>query len=262
MFSLKVLSINVPYSPFFNIKDRLRHICEFVNKEKIDIICFQEILFERNVFFIKKFLKGYECVYFKKRNLIRGGIVTFLKFEVLDSRFVSFKTQNSLHPFSLSDRFLDKGFIHSSFEFNGEKIELLNTHLIAKYSNLESELRVHQSQISFILNYLLKIQGKLILGGDFNFSENDISYTGFLSKSGLFDPHKGKNYVSVDTKKRGSFFYRMLNFFGPRKMDFIFLGGFDGFVEEKIVFREPFFCRGKKINVSDHLGVYCLIYLN
>lgn len=255
MQKLSILSFNVFGSPHsLNKKRRMSEIGEAINTLSPDIVALQEVFFKKDREKITKGLINHK--YFeipKKHKFIfggSGGLMFFSKFEIVEFYFEKYKEQGPITPiFSLTDRAVGKGFLHVKVAVDGEILNLINTHILGNYRDLERESVAQKKQIGQLVDYILKIpmKEKLIFCGDLNVNPQKEIYRDFIEKTKLFDPLDGNNDLSIHLKLRKFLFRIYRNM--PERLDYTCFKNIENEkINQEIVF--------KGSEISDHMGIY------
>ena len=261
---MKLITLNCALSLWnFRRKSKLPYIVKALIDEKPDIIFLQEISFKSDASYIVEKLSqsGFIDSFYSDTLLIVS------KHRFISQVYKRFKPHFSYNIFSTVYEVLNwlygKGYQIVNINHDDKPIALINTHLLSTAYwhdyNLHYIARYRQlSQIQGYLKNSLPERAQLILGGDFNFDINTAAYKIIIEDYGFFDPFaqiKG-NTISTQNLNRISFFVEKLN----QRLDHIFIKGFKGHKTfGNIVFREPYFVNGKKLQISDHYGLALII---
>ncbi|MDP3966030.1 MAG: endonuclease/exonuclease/phosphatase family protein [archaeon] len=260
--NLTIVSENLMDVPWiYSWNKRIRQTAREILKLNPDIISFQEAVFKKTRRTLENELKGY--------TMYKGDaseILIFSKIPIKGYKYEKYKKNGYWYPFSWSDAIAGKGFQHIKFDFGKEKINLLNTHLIAPYTKFKSkaEFEVILSQLDQLISYCKKLKGKLIICGDFNFGtkmmENTHArkdlYKRIKDKLNILNPlEKEKiNYFNFRAPFDNKFFQKFLP--PLERYVHVFLKGFEKKkVYQKNVLTEKIDAGNKKVYPSNHPGI-------
>jgi len=164
---MKVICYNIwglptPFSK--DMKKRVSQLSKFLNKEKPDIICLQEVWMYGTLKKLKKELKDYYCTTSEKGIFFnKSGLATFTK-----TKPVSFKFTKYSNTFErLEERIAGKGFLETTIKTKKGELSIINTHTFARYTKEHDEIL--KQQFNQLLKYL-KNKKNYLLAGDLNMS--------------------------------------------------------------------------------------------
>jgi len=169
---IKIATLNfwgLPWPFSVDKKKRLEMLVLFIKRNKLDIICLQEIWLNRDFKYLCFKLSEYYS--FKPKNFIfnSSGLVIFSKFKLSDSEFYPF---NFLFKnFELSR----KGFILLKVKIKNKIFKIINTHLY-HHQNIFGE-KTREKQINLIRKNL--DNSPTFILGDFNTINNNWSINKF-----------------------------------------------------------------------------------
>lgn len=170
-----------------------------------NLIQFHDIILLQECYEILSIEKDFSDLYISRGtlsgfNLIHSGLVILSTFPILETKFIPYKSYNSL----TFDRFTEKGFLSILIRIGYEDIRIINTHLQSSdYNRYDHNVFL---QFNELLNYTKNIKENYIIGGDFNIDINDIKY--FYKENFIYptDPTifiDFKTGHSQSTKKKG-----------------------------------------------------------
>lgn len=156
---MKVLTYNIHKGMDSNNTSTLTEIATYLKQGDYDIICLQEVLYHQ----FKKIKKALKMngafVANVNKPPILYGICIFSKYNIV----------NNSHVF-LTSKKEQRGLLSVELDVNGENISVINTHL-----GLDKGER--SVQISEILDFTNRLNGKIIICGDLN--EKNININNF-----------------------------------------------------------------------------------
>lgn len=157
---LKILNYNIHRGKDANDKYTLSEIINFMKKSDADIICFQEVLFSQhiairdNTEFKSQFVANINIP------IASTGVATYSKYPIIESNHVKLTSEGE-----------QRGALHTVFKIDGKIINVINVHL-----GLGKQERATQKKE--ILEYANKLQGEVIITGDFN--QLGVNMEGFI----------------------------------------------------------------------------------
>lgn len=158
---MKILCYNIHRAMDASNKSTINSMIRFFKSQNPDVICLQEVMYCQFLY-MKVFLNmdGVFAANVVKR-ISKYGICIFSKRKI----------QMSEHVF-LPSKKEQRGFLYVTIKLDNKKIlKIINTHL-----GLDSDER--KDQINTILNYIKKLDGNMVLCGDFN--EKNINLDEFI----------------------------------------------------------------------------------
>ncbi|HEY4509232.1 MAG TPA: endonuclease/exonuclease/phosphatase family protein [Candidatus Paceibacterota bacterium] len=257
---MRLITLNCALSPWSpGRKKRLPYIVKALIDEKPDVIFFQEVFWKSDAnYIVKKLIQsGFTDSFYSDTLLIIS------KYPFISHTYQRFKLHfdHNIFPniYKLLNWIYGKGYQVVELNFDNQLITFINTHLLSTgYGhdyNLYHLARMGQfTEIYDYFNNELYQAKRIIVGGDFNFDINSSSYTMITNGYGFTDPLREVvgNTFSADNLNRKFFWLEKLN----QRLDHIFIKGFEGHKTfGKIVFCEPYFVNGNKLQVSDHYGL-------
>lgn len=203
--SIKALSYNVwglPIAlPGHDQSNRFKQISDSILVRDFEIICLQEVFNPKirshliNKLASKYFTASdYSCNQSILGSLIQkdcyGGLMTLSKFPIIEETFFKF---SSIKGSSLIEKIGSKGFLFSTIQWNGQLINIINTHLYAGNSQKAAYCRMNQIlEMEKILQELESFKKyPTFLFGDLNIVHPDI-----VKKDGNFKSTNTYNYLN------------------------------------------------------------------
>jgi len=256
---IKIITINCFDTPLsLKRSARIKHLISELVKFKVDVLCFQELVFLKKVKSISKIFEeiGYYTFYTPGRRINKGGLLVVSRYPVISSEYLKFKNQATLFSFQLTDKLLKKGYQKIKIEVNGRIVTIVNTHLVSLYKYISvKENRILFKQFSELLDGIKteRERERTIVAGDFNISLTDNLYKEIEEKTNLFDPLRGENLITVcknNTQRKN--FYKIRK---DARLDYILISKDLKNISQRIILNDLYTIRGKKIHLSDHFGL-------
>jgi endonuclease/exonuclease/phosphatase family metal-dependent hydrolase len=264
MPQFSILTFNCFGAPFTEHRAlRFRQIAKEIKKLDPDIVMLQEVIYRSDMRILLRELDGiyhFPTINFAAGYLNRnGGLLTISKHKFKAINFEGF-TKQGVFPYGMIDSTINKGYLHAKIQINQElDLEVINTHLVRNYFETEAMREVQYKQLRQIHFYMKKIEGAIILGGDFNCRINTANYHTFMHLSKLVNPNtepictfdtQHSNFLSTFGREECSRIdYTLYNNFKPKSV-----------VQTK-VFTEPYVGRKIETFLSDHYGLYTVFEL-
>ncbi len=180
MRCLRIVTLNCLY--LSRPRARLRVIGRLLKEMAPDVTCLQEVFFRRNVSLLDD-----DRAVFRPGGLgVAGGLVTLADGPVDSWRFEPFRTTVW---FELLAR---KGFLMTRLRLGGEAVTVVNTHLLANYSenwDLDNYYARRQlDELGQLATAIRQLPGEelAIVAGHFNVPANSPQFMDFMSDCGLF----------------------------------------------------------------------------
>ena len=258
--SIQVLSWNVFLRPFIlndGQMERVYEIGEYLKNSGADVLVLQEVFHNRARRELKRSLKSIYPYQTKKGPVtwlgIPSGVVFFSKMPIIKERIISFSFSKG------SDRLAKKGAILVTFEKNGQKINILGTHLQAG-SELSTK-KIRAAQINEITEVVQDLDSSsiLIYAGDFNIKKNSTMFGSLTKKLKSNNPRlnkKSKRTSTANFKDNGLYPTKGT----PSWIDYILVRRASRVSQKSLWIDEP---RGKKRRknkrLSDHNPVLSIV---
>jgi len=162
---MRIASINfwgLPWPLSVQKGSRLGKLVAFILKNKLDIVCLQEIWRTADLKILKTRLKGYYFFDSSKRKANPSGLVIISRYPIIEGAYVPFWNVNYEFVFK-------KGMLVVTIQKNGERLKVINTHLYTTVRPLRSKIWLRQ------LSELYSAIGndKTLIFGDFNYNYKD-----------------------------------------------------------------------------------------
>jgi endonuclease/exonuclease/phosphatase family metal-dependent hydrolase len=192
--TLNCLFVNRP-------RARLRVIGRLLKEMAPDVTCLQEIFFRRNV----SLLEDDRAAFGPGGLGVAGGLVTLTRGAVESWRFERFRTSLWF------EHLARKGFLVTRLRLAGEPVTVVNTHLLANYSEnwaLDNYYARRQLEELTQLTEAIRLLSKeelVIVAGDFNVPAPSPQFKDFMAACGLSSavdwsalPPGGRGLIEID----------------------------------------------------------------
>jgi endonuclease/exonuclease/phosphatase family metal-dependent hydrolase len=196
MPKFSLLTLNSYGIPFYLGYSRVKRLANELNRLAPAVICLQEVQQNAYPAVLREGLPGYSNFTFVDNVYApKGGLFTASSPDctIRHSEFLPFSNRGRLVSVGFSDWALEKGVLLLDFDYCGQRIIVLNTHLHANYfgdwriSNNHTRIQLDQ------VNHLIEIvqsqprDAWLIVCGDFNYPRHSLLYERMMAESGLTD---------------------------------------------------------------------------
>lgn len=254
---ISILTFNICGVSIFskNFFTKTQKIADIINKEDLDILNFQEVVFYNHLWYLKKLLPGFPYVVYKPSLLgPHAGLVTFSRLPLNIVKFQRFKKNGDFYNLSIIHMLAQRGMLIS--QLTNTDINIINTHFS---SNMNNQW-VTENHYTKVLKLQAKELGQLIqsdkekfflISGDFNIPKTSSLYHD-LTQENLVDIFK-------DTDKAthlGDFFFDNINHL---QVDYIFVSQNSRLqaivVSRKFLFDQKIAFGSQKEYPSDHIGL-------
>jgi endonuclease/exonuclease/phosphatase family metal-dependent hydrolase len=184
---LTIYSRNIFGIPFKKPGRRFKGISQQISDINPDIVMLQEFTSGLFLLYFQQQLKDYNFFYYNNGPFTYGGLLTMVKknLQTDNYHFTQFTDQGPKYNLHLFDNLITRGF-QSLFlpDFN---LQLINTHILAKYFSRKSFVPIQLGQIEQIRRFLRQQTSPCFLTGDFNFYPNSPPYKLLLQDTSLTD---------------------------------------------------------------------------
>lgn len=239
-----------------NFNKRQKKIANVLKEENADIITLQEVHTYSFLNILKKTLKDYPYVGYKRFIYgPRGGLVTFSKFHLENIDYINFKERGTFLNTSFIARVIRNGVL--ACRLKGLPVYILNAHTTPnldhnyiKNNRFIKFTNAQLKQIAEVVKELSESNTHIILAGDFNVAKNAVSYKNFLRASGTEDIFKDHELPTqhqeyLPSKKK------------VKRIDFIFLKSPHAKIKAvEHIFTKKYYISNKRyVYLSDHIGL-------
>jgi len=244
-----------------------------------NILAFQEVHTYVHLHLLKRFLKTFPYVVYKKALYgPKGGLVIFSKLPIVSENFSKFNLRGNLKDQTFYARLIRNGILVCKLK--NHPVYILNTYfttnpdinwLMKKPFTQIQEAQIHD--LAKVITHIQQPDTTIILTGDFNFTKDSSSYallTKMIKCTDVFAKFELPTYLrerkSLKLLWRIKFFDRILHAKESGRVDYIFLienGKHKVAIKEtKHTFDEKMkLYNGKLSYLSDHIGLYAKMEL-
>lgn len=189
-----------------------------------------------------------------------GGLMTLSRRPIVEAHFERFGFRGDPERIASGEFLGGKGF--QSVVIDGEpgdearRITLLNTHLHARYRRSRPRLNsaVRVAQLLQVLRHLSQTEGTVVIGGDFNCSDEDLEYAVFAGLSGASELGGGSEHPTLSKTN----YYKRHRTAEDKRIDFLFVRPGSDITwrpsEARLLFAETARIRDIDRSLSDHFG--------
>ena len=196
---LSLVTLNCLGVPFVqNTRARLKTMARTLDRAAVDVVCLQEVQLSTYVPLLDQHFSQYPYLAYEPFLYApKGGLLTFSRRPIADTRFTLYPQRGWWHTPSLADRLLHKGILMTQLVYADQPIMVLNTHLTANYdgdwSPSNRYARLEQIQLRELATVVNAIDEKtlVIIAGDFNIPRHSWLYDEFVAATGVVDPLNG-----------------------------------------------------------------------
>ncbi len=192
---MQIVSFNTFGLPNYMSWWRIADIAAEVTKLDADVLCFQEIQQKAYISQLKNNLPAHPHLSFGTEGHIpMGNLVTASRELPVHSEFKLFPNRGKKVSIGFADWFSYKGVFITEFDWDGQKVVVMNTHTNASYLaqwDPESPIsRIQRDQAAFLaeVGQSQAEDAFVVICGDFNFPRGTKMYYEMIEKSGFFDP--------------------------------------------------------------------------
>ena len=161
------------------------------------VFCLQEIQQDAYIPVLQKHLKNFPYQYYKQNVFApMGGLVTASRLPFVHNDFLPFPNRGKLLSIGFADWALQKGVMVTSFDVEGQRVIVMNTHIHANYLgnwNKDNPLaKIQSNQVQYLAEQARNQpeDALVVFCGDFNFPRDTFLYEELAQVSGFIDPLK------------------------------------------------------------------------
>lgn len=185
-----------------------------------------------------------------------GGLMVLSRLPIRSSRFETFHFRGDPERLAQGEFLGGKGFQTLEIDAPGGPFSVINTHLHARYRRHRPQLNsaVRTAQLLQLIGAMHRIDGMLVVGGDFNCTVDDTEYRVFSGLSRAVELGDGRAYATLSRDN----YYKKHRSDPDKRVDYLFIrpGRATRWqrLEVASLFREPEPIRGRQRSLSDHFG--------
>ncbi len=170
---MKIMSFNIHKGRNWKNKYTLDSTIKLIKENDVDIVCLQEVLGFQDAKIKKHLENNSQFIVNQRDNLFSHGLAIYSKYPIVESNQILLTSNGE-----------QRGLLHVTFYINNKYVNIINAHLAIN----TDERKV---QIEEMMNYINGLDGEVILAGDFNQTN--------LELSELVDVGKYHGYVNAKT---------------------------------------------------------------
>lgn len=202
---VKIMSFNIHKGRNDKNKYTLDSTIKLIKENDADIVCLQEVLGFQDAKIKKQLENNSQFIVNQRDNLFSHGLAIYSKYPIVES--------NQILLTSTSEQ---RGLLHVVFYINNKYVNIINAHLAIN-------TKERKVQIEEMMNYISGLEGEVILVGDFNESNLELSelidvgkYHGYVSS---------KTFIPIDSRidhifiKKGSIYSSTYNIINSKLSD-------------------------------------------
>ena len=187
-----------------------------------------------------------------------GGLMVISRLPILQNRFDKFRFRGDPERFAQGEFIGAKGYQCLMLEGDDGPFHLINTHLHARYRRSRPTLNsaVRTAQLLQLVGEVHELEGTVIIGGDFNCTDEDPEYRIFRGLTGSIEVAEGRRDLPTITRSN---YYKRRRSGHDKRIDYLFHRAAPGTRPERgasrLLFAEREEIRGISRSLSDHFGI-------
>jgi endonuclease/exonuclease/phosphatase family metal-dependent hydrolase len=192
---MQIVSFNTFGLPNYLSWRRIADIARELTRLDANVLCLQEIQQKAYISQLKNNLPAQPHISFGTEGHVpMGNLVTASRDMPVRSEFCLFPNRGKKVSIGFADWFSYKGVLVTEFDWDGQKVVVMNTHTNASYLaqwDPESPIsRIQRDQVAFLAEdgRAQAEDAFVVICGDFNFPRGTMMYEEMIEKSGFFDP--------------------------------------------------------------------------
>ncbi len=238
-----------------DVSSRMRLIARRLQASDLDVLLIQEAWTDevRSTLRAGALQAGFEVADGPSAS---GGLMTLSRRPILRSRFERFRFRGDPERLGTGEFIGGKGFQSSVIEGAHGPVDVVNTHLHARYRRERPRLNsaVRLAQLLQVLRHLSETEGTVVLGGDFNCAAGDIEYDLFQGLSHAFELGGGSRHPTLSRTN----YYKRHRTAEDKRIDFLFVRPGPDVAwrarDARLLFAETARIREIDRSLSDHFG--------
>lgn len=170
--NISVMSYNIHRGKDYEDKYTLEEMINFLEESNADIICLQEVLFSQHTLIREHGNYKSQFVANIDIPIAATGLATYSKYPIVESNHIV-----------LTSKTEQRGALHTVYKIDGKLLNVINVHL-----GLDKKERI--KQVEELKNYVKKLDGDVLIAGDFN--QDPLEIDGFVDV-GKYHGYSEKN---------------------------------------------------------------------
>jgi endonuclease/exonuclease/phosphatase family metal-dependent hydrolase len=185
-----------------------------------------------------------------------GGLMVLSRKAIRTSRFETYHFRGDPERLAQGEFLGGKGFQTLEVDASDGPLTVINTHLHARYRRHRPRLNsaVRTAQLLQLIGAMHRIDGMLLVGGDFNCTADDVEYRVFSGLSRAVELGGGRAFATLSRAN----YYKQHRSDPDKRVDYLFVrpGSRTRWkrLEAAGLFHEPEPIRGRDRSLSDHFG--------
>jgi endonuclease/exonuclease/phosphatase family metal-dependent hydrolase len=238
-----------------DVSSRMRVIAKRLSRSDLDVLLIQEAWTEE----VRTTLQaGAKAAGFSVDAIpgASGGLMTLSRKPIRSARFERFHFRGDPERLAQGEFLGGKGFQSVLIETEYGLVELVNTHVHARYRRSRPRLNsaVRMAQLLQIVGHMYEHAGTCIVGGDFNCAAGDAEYEVFRGLAGVTELGGGSQHPTLSRMN----YYKRNRAGQDKRIDFVFVrpGAGEDWISSnaRLLFAEPARIREIDRSLSDHFG--------
>ena len=238
-----------------DVSSRMRVIAKRLSRSDLDVLLIQEAWTDEVRTTIEA---GAKAAGFHTDGIpgASGGLMTLSRSPIQSAGFERFRFRGDPERLAQGEFLGGKGFQSLTIETDHGPIEVVNTHLHARYRRSRPRLNsaVRMAQLLQIVGHMSESGGSCIVGGDFNCSAGDAEYEVFRGLAGVAELGGGTEYPTLSRLN----YYKRNRRGRDKRIDFLFVRPAAEVKwaarDTRLLFSEPARIREIDRSLSDHFG--------
>lgn len=187
-----------------------------------------------------------------------GGLMVLSRIPILDNRFDKYRFRGDPERLAQGEFIGAKGYQTLVLEGDDGPFHLINTHVHARYRRHRPTLNsaVRTAQLLQLVGEVHGLEGNVVIGGDFNCTDEDPEYRIFKGLTGCVEAAEGRRDLPTITRSN---YYKRRRSGRDKRIDYLFhrpaAGARTIREDARLLFAEREEIRGIERSLSDHFGV-------
>jgi len=241
-----------------DLSARTRAIANRFSKLELDVLLIQEAWSDevRDGLSRAATQAGFEVALASRES--GGGLMVLSRLPILKNRFEKYHFRGDPEKFGQGEYIGAKGYQALVLEGEAGPLHLINTHLHARYNRSRPILNsaVRTAQLLQLVGEIHALDGAVVIGGDFNFTDEDPEYRIFKGLTGSIEVAEGRRDLSTITRSN---YYKRRRSGRDKRIDFIFQRPARGTIpiaaDPRLIFSASEEIHGVSRSYSDHFGI-------
>jgi len=241
-----------------DLSARTRAIANRLPKLELDVLLIQEAWSDevRDGLSRAATLAGFEVALASRES--GGGLMVLSRLPILKNKFEKYHFRGDPEKFGQGEYIGAKGYQALVLEGEAGPFHLINTHLHARYQRSRPTLNsaVRTAQLLQLVGEIHALGGAVVIGGDFNCTDEDPEYRIFKGLTGSIEVAEGRRDLSTIARSN---YYKRRRSGQDKRIDFIFQRPARGTSpianDPRLIFLTREEIHGVSRSYSDHFGI-------